>query len=108
MTQAGDSNSKCFTVQRQNFVSIIMHIITEQRQNFVCINHAYYQFIIYFILSALELGPTFFPPIPVTTLTYRRLYCMRFFARPRGCFFFSWASTLGVWPFTLPARASDP
>ena len=29
---------------------------------------------VYFILSALELGPTRFPPIPVTTLTYRRLY----------------------------------
>ncbi|KAL7529365.1 hypothetical protein ACHAWF_002954 [Thalassiosira exigua] len=56
----------------------------------------------------MEFGPTLFPPIPVTTLTYRRLYCMRFFARPRGCFFFSWASTFGVWPFTLPARASDP
>ncbi|CAN0091321.1 unnamed protein product, partial [Phaeothamnion confervicola] len=23
-------------------------------------------------------------------------------------FFFSWLSTLGVWPLTLPARASEP
>lgn len=27
---------------------------------------------------------------------------------PRGCFFFSILSILGVCPFTLPARASDP
>jgi hypothetical protein len=66
-------------------------------------------FVAYFILSALLLGPTFFPPIPVTTLTYRRLYWRRFLARPRGIFFFSSCfSTLGVWPLTFPARARDP
>jgi hypothetical protein len=42
------------------------------------------------------------------TFTKRRLYFMRFMARPRGFFFFSCFGTLGVWPRTLPARASEP
>jgi len=42
------------------------------------------------------------------TFTKRRLYLMRFMARPLGSFFLSWASTLGVWPRTLPARAKEP
>merc|ERR1711933_48574 len=53
------------------------------------------------------LGP-FLRPKVATTLTKRRLYCMRRLARPVFFFFFSWASTLGVWPLTLPARARDP
>jgi hypothetical protein len=42
------------------------------------------------------------------TLTNRLLYLIRFMARPVGFFFFSCFGTLGVWPRTLPARASDP
>ena len=57
--------------------------------------------------SAFELGPRFRPKVP-TTLTNRRLYCMRRLARPVFFFFFSCFSTLGVWPRTLPARANDP
>eukprot|EP00420_Gonyaulax_spinifera_P035702 CAMPEP_0197885706 /NCGR_PEP_ID=MMETSP1439-20131203/14521_1 /TAXON_ID=66791 /ORGANISM="Gonyaulax spinifera, Strain CCMP409" /LENGTH=58 /DNA_ID=CAMNT_0043505459 /DNA_START=20 /DNA_END=196 /DNA_ORIENTATION=- len=33
---------------------------------------------------------------------------MRFFARPVRAFFFSALATLGVWFFTLPARARLP
>ena len=40
--------------------------------------------------------------------TNRRLYCSLFLARPVVCFFFSPFCTLGVWPRTLPARASEP
>jgi hypothetical protein len=36
------------------------------------------------------------------------LYFMRLQARPVGFFFFSCLGTLGVWPRTLPARASEP
>ena len=53
------------------------------------------------------LGPRFLPT-PTTTLTNRLLYCSRFLARPVSCFFFSCLATLGVWPRTLPARASEP
>lgn len=42
------------------------------------------------------------------TFTKRRLYLIRFIARPVGFFFFSCLGTLGVWPRTLPARARDP
>jgi len=42
------------------------------------------------------------------TFTKRRLYRIRFFARPLGVFFFSCLSTLGVCDLTLPARARDP
>lgn len=56
----------------------------------------------------LELGP-FFLPRPTTTLTNRRLYTMRLRARPAFFFGLSAAfATFGVWPRTLPARASDP
>jgi hypothetical protein len=44
----------------------------------------------------------------LATVTNRRLYNNRFFARPLGVFFFSCFSTLGVWDLTLPARARDP
>lgn len=40
--------------------------------------------------------------------THRRLYKIRFLARPLGGFFFSCLSTLGVWDLTLPARAREP
>jgi len=40
--------------------------------------------------------------------THRRLYRMRFLARPLGVFFFSCLSTFGVCDLTLPARARDP
>jgi hypothetical protein len=40
--------------------------------------------------------------------THRRLYRMRFFARPFGVFFFSCLSTFGVCDLTLPARAREP
>ena len=54
------------------------------------------------------LGP-FFLPGPTTTFTNRRLYCRRFFARPvKALLVFSPLATFGVWPRTLPARASDP
>merc|ERR1712044_22368 len=55
----------------------------------------------------LELGP-FLLPNEATTLTNLRTYCSRRLARPVFLFFFSWASTFGVCPFTLPARAKDP
>lgn len=42
------------------------------------------------------------------TFTKRRLYLMRFMARPLGFFFLSCLGTLGVWPRTLPARAKEP
>lgn len=42
------------------------------------------------------------------TLTKRRLYFMRLQARPVAFFFLSCFATLGVWPRTLPARASEP
>ena len=51
----------------------------------------------------LEFGERFLP-IPTTTLTKRRLYLMRWNARPLGCFFFSCLATLGVWPRTYRAR----
>ncbi len=54
-----------------------------------------------------ELGP-FLRPKVWTTLTNRRLYWILLLARPVFFFFFSWASTLGVWPRTLPARAREP
>lgn len=44
----------------------------------------------------------------LATVTNRRLYNNRFFARPLGVFFFSCFSTLGVWDLTLPARAREP
>lgn len=47
------------------------------------------------------------PPVRVT-LTNLRVYCIRFFARPLGTFFFSCGSTFGVWDLTFPARARDP
>ena len=59
------------------------------------------------VYSELELGPRFLPG-PTTTLTKRLLYWIRLLARPVFFFFFSCGSTLGVWPFTLPARASEP
>ena len=36
------------------------------------------------------------------------LTCIRLLARPVLAFFFSSASTFGVWPLTLPARAKEP
>ena len=55
----------------------------------------------------LELGPRFGPP-DFTMLRKRLLYTMRFFERPVSAFFFSAFATLGVWFFTLPARAKLP
>merc|ERR1719461_2276356 len=55
----------------------------------------------------LALGP-FLRPKVATTLTNLLLYWMRLLARPVFFFFFSWASTLGVCPRTLPARAKEP
>ena len=53
-------------------------------------------------------GP-FCLPGPTSTLTNRRLYCKRFFARPVNLWpVFSPLATFGVWPRTFPARASDP
>jgi hypothetical protein len=43
----------------------------------------------------LEFGERFLPR-PTTTLTKRRLYLMRWNARPFGCFFFSCLATFGV------------
>merc|ERR1719480_230310 len=54
----------------------------------------------------LEFGPRFGPPF--TTVTKRRLYTRRFLALPVRTFFFSALATLGVWFFTLPARARLP
>lgn len=55
----------------------------------------------------LLLGPRFFPKV-ATTFTKRRLYWIRLFARPVFAFFFSFFSTLGVCPFTFPAREREP
>ena len=44
---------------------------------------------------SLLFGPRFLPG-PTTTFTKRRLYLMRFIARPFGCFFLSCFATLGV------------
>ena len=53
------------------------------------------------------LGPFFFPN-PTTTLTKRRLYAILFLARPVFFFLLGVGSTLGVCPFTFPARARPP
>merc|ERR1719147_357368 len=55
----------------------------------------------------LEFGP-FLRPKVSTTLTKRLLYWILLFARPVFFFFFSPASTFGVWPLTFPARAREP
>merc|ERR1740129_868778 len=55
----------------------------------------------------LELGPFFLPKVS-TTLTNLLLDWILLLARPVFFFFFSPASTLGVCPRTLPARARDP
>lgn len=55
-----------------------------------------------------QISPTFRLPPVIVTLTKRRVYWMRFLARPLGVFFFSCGSTLGVCDLTLPARARDP
>ena len=55
----------------------------------------------------LALGPFFLPKV-CTTVTKRRRYWMRRLARPVFFLRFSCASTLGVWPLTFPARASEP
>merc|ERR1719430_733275 len=55
----------------------------------------------------LELGPFFLPKVS-TTLTNLLLYWILLLARPVFFFFFSPASTLGVCPLTLPARAREP
>lgn len=41
------------------------------------------------------------PPVMVT-LTNRRVYWRRLYARPLGFLLFSWGSTFGVWDLTLP------
>ena len=53
------------------------------------------------------LGPRRRPKV-WTTLTNRLLYWILLLARPVFFFFFSWGSTLGVWPLTFPARAKEP
>merc|ERR1719334_318825 len=55
----------------------------------------------------LALGP-FLRPKVSTTLTKRLLYWILLLALPVFFFFFSPASTLGVCPLTLPARAKEP
>merc|ERR1719361_2130932 len=55
----------------------------------------------------LALGP-FLRPKVSTTLTKRLLYWILLLALPVFFFFFSPASTLGVCPLTLPARAREP
>merc|ERR1719361_2601307 len=55
----------------------------------------------------LELGP-FLRPKDSTTFTNLLLYWILLLARPVFFFFFSAASTLGVCPLTLPARAREP
>merc|ERR1719410_2758381 len=55
----------------------------------------------------LELGP-FLRPNVSTTLTNLLLYWILLLALPVFFFFFSPASTLGVCPLTLPARAREP
>ena len=55
----------------------------------------------------LALGPRRRPKV-WTTLTNLLLYWILLLARPVFFFFFSWGSTLGVWPRTLPARAREP
>jgi hypothetical protein len=47
------------------------------------------------IYAWLEFGERFLPR-PTTTFTKRRLYLMRWNARPFGCFFFSCLATFGV------------
>merc|ERR1712170_47602 len=74
-----------------------MQRFNDKQQKSLCCPHFY----------ELELGPLLLPN-PVTTLTKRRLYCMRRLARPVFFFFFSCLSTLGVCPFTFPARAREP
>lgn len=46
--------------------------------------------------------------IKLPAVTKRRLYCIRLWARPRGCFFLSCFATFGVCPLTFPARAREP
>merc|ERR1719495_1223507 len=58
--------------------------------------------------SELELGPFLRPPKVSTTLTNLLTYWILLLARPVFFFFFSPASTLGVWPRTFPALAKDP
>lgn len=66
------------------------------------------------LCAASQCVPVGAPPDPCArpshapTLTKRRVYLMRFMARPVGFFFFSCLGTLGHWPRTLPARARDP
>merc|ERR1712059_136549 len=60
------------------------------------------------IYSELELGPFLRPPKVSTTLTNLLTYWILLLARPVFFFFFSPASTLGVWPLTLPALAKEP
>jgi len=52
--------------------------------------------------------PRLGPKADETWVMKRRLYCRRFLARPVRAFFFSEASTFGVWLRTLPAWARDP
>merc|ERR1719495_1154371 len=58
--------------------------------------------------SELEFGPFLRPPKVSTTLTNLLTYWILLLARPVFFFFFSPASTLGVCPLTLPARAREP
>merc|ERR1712045_602628 len=55
----------------------------------------------------LAFGPRRLPNV-ATTLTNRLLYWILLLARPVRFFFFSCASTFGVCPRTLPARAKEP
>lgn len=50
----------------------------------------------WFCRAPPELYPPFLPPAATTTLTKRRLYSIFLKARPRGFFFFSAFSALGV------------
>ena len=59
------------------------------------------------IIYELALGPRLRPKV-ATTLTNLLLYWILLLQRPVFFFFFSPASTLGVWPRTLPARAREP
>merc|ERR1719439_53141 len=59
------------------------------------------------IYLGVELGP-FLRPNVSTTLTNLLLYWILLLALPVFFFFFSCASTLGVCPLTLPARAKEP
>ena len=51
---------------------------------------------VWFWSAPPELYPPFFPPGSTTTLTKRRLYSIFLKARPRGFFFLSAFSALGV------------